>query len=472
LERINMAIAEGTFLENEVFLNAIEHTKKNKSDLHLMGLIGAGGDHSNIEHLYALIRISKLKKVKNLYLHLFTDGRDSPPTSALTYISQVNDLVAREGVGTISTIMGRYWAMDRDNHWERTAKAYFALTQGKGRFVKNTTEAIRLSYENGEIDEFIEPCLISDSEKNSVKVKNNDAVIFFNFRIDRPRQLTYAFLLKDLKSATKETDHDPYMFDRNEPSAPKKKGGLKDVFERGEPLKNLYFATMTEYSKSLTAAGAVPAYPPEKIGVPLGNVLSASSMKQLRITESEKERFVTFYFNGLSEKPFKWEDRIIVPSPKVRTYDQKPEMSSQELTDKLMKQLKKHIYKLIVVNYPNPDMVAHTGNIVPAVKACEVVDKHLGTIAHFALAYGGVLIITADHGNVEEMIDTHSEQINTEHSKNTVPFIVVSRLYLGNSRTLQSGILADVAPTILALLGIEKPLEMTGRNLLKELSDQ
>lgn len=464
LERINMAIADGSFFENKVIISAFDHAKKNNSNLHLMGLIGAGGVHSNIEHIFALIRLAKNNNFSNLYLHLFTDGRDSPPTSARTYIEKVAEVIKKEGVGKIASIMGRYWAMDRDLRWDRTAKAYLALTKGVGNLVTTAEEAIEKSYNAGGTDEFIAPSIISDEQKKPTAViKDGDSIIFFNFRIDRPRQLTKAFVLKDFSNTSVIKDFD------KRPSRSVKEIKLQ-LFERGSPLKNIYFVSMTEYSKQITDAGAHPAFPPEKIETPLGAVLSVERIRQLRITESEKERFVTFYFNGLREKPYTSEDRIIIPSPKVPTYDQKPEMSSGELTDTIIKKLNEDKYRCILVNYPNADMVGHTGNIGATVQATEKIDDCLGKIASFVLAHEeGVLLITADHGNAEEMINAKTGQIDTEHSSNNVPFIAVSRRLLGNPQTLPTGILADVAPTILGILRLNIPNEMTGRNLLKDL---
>ncbi len=468
LERINMAIAEGTFFKNKVLLGVIEHIRKNNSNLHLMGLVGAGGVHSNIEHLFALIQLAKRKKVNNLYIHLFTDGRDSPPTSAQTYIDKVNGVIKREGVGKIASIMGRYWAMDRDQRWDRTEKAYLALTKGHGVCVKSPEEAVKASYSEGKTDEFIEPTLICDPKGDPIStIKDNDACIFFNFRIDRPRQLTKAFVLKDFNKAQIYFEDDTHEVMHKSGKAKEVKKTATSLFKRGTPLKNLYFLTMTEYSKLLTSEGAKPAFPPERVENPLGSVLSVSKINQLRITESEKERFVTFYFNGLKEAPFPYEDRIIIPSPKVPTYDQKPEMSSKEITERLLKELKRMRYKFILVNFPNPDMVGHTGNIEPTIKSIDAVDECLGEISNFVLTYDGVFIITADHGNAEEMINVKTNQIDTEHSANPVPFIAISKKLMGKPVMLTSGILADVAPTVLALLGLSKPHQMTGRNLLQ-----
>jgi 2,3-bisphosphoglycerate-independent phosphoglycerate mutase len=471
LERINMSIADGSFFENKVLLGAIKHVKENNSDLHLMGLVGAGGVHSNIEHLYALINLAHRNNIKNVYVHIFTDGRDSPPTAAKTYINNIAKVMKKEGTGEIASIMGRYWAMDRDQRWDRTEKAYMALTQGKGNLVSSVDEAIDSSYSEGKTDEFIEPALVAKNGKPIALINDNDSVIFFNFRIDRPRQLTKVFVLKDFSKAHLMLEFDPFqvMYKKTHITKVKKPAKQKPPFDRGEKLKNLYFVTMTEYGKSLTEDGAKPAFPPEEIENPLSRVVSDSGLRQLKITESEKERFVTFYINGLREEAFPLEERIIIPSPPVPTYDQAPKMSAEKITETLLNKLQTLDYQLVIVNYPNADMVGHTGNIGPTVKACEEVDKCLGRLADFVIAYNGALLITGDHGNAEEMINAQTGEIDTEHSTNPVPFIAISQNYLGKSQVLQKGILADIAPTILSLFGITVPSTMTGRNLLSEV---
>jgi 2,3-bisphosphoglycerate-independent phosphoglycerate mutase len=478
LMKINMSIADGAFFSNEALLGAIEHANKNNSNLHLMGLVGAGGVHSNLEHLFALLQLCSRNKFSRVFLHIFTDGRDSPPTAARIYIQKIREVMDREKVGTIASIMGRYWAMDRDFRWERTEKAYNALTQGIGNMVKNPEEAIESSYNDGKTDEFIEPSIIckqidnkSSSNEPVALIKDNDSVIFFNFRVDRPRQLTRAFVFDDFKKAQSTISFDPYLekYKKKNIATPKIKSGIP--FNRLPKIKNMYFTTMTEYEKGIENEGAKVVIRPENVLMPLGRVISENGYKQLRASESEKERFVTFYFNGQQEAPFDLEDRIIVASPKVATYDLRPEMSSIELTDSVLNKLKTvPDYKFILINYAAPDMVGHTGNIGSAVKACEVVDECVARLANYTLAYDGVLIITADHGNVEEMIDAQSGQIETEHSTNPVPFIVISKDYLGKGQVLPTGILADIAPTVLSLLGLPIPVEMTGRNLLGELS--
>ncbi|OGM15120.1 phosphoglycerate mutase (2,3-diphosphoglycerate-independent) [Candidatus Woesebacteria bacterium RBG_16_42_24] len=471
LVRINMSIAEGGFFANKTLLGAFEHAKKNSSNLHFMGLIGAGGVHSNMEHLFALIQLAKRQNFSNFFLHLFTDGRDSAPTSAKIYINQIKNILKREGAGKIASVMGRYWAMDRDYRWERTQKAYVALTKGMGQIVKTPEEAIELSYQESATDEFIAPSIISDEKGQPLAlIKDGDSVVFFNFRIDRPRQLSKAFLLKDFSKANEVTEFDPYQVEYLGRHTPIKEDISRPLFERGKSLENLYFVTMTLYANSLVGAGAKVAFPPEVIEMPLGRVVSNQGLLQLRATESEKERFVTFYFNGLREHTFPGEENMIIPSPKVKTYDLKPEMSAKTLTDSVLNYMRvRHEYSLILINYPNADMVGHTGNIKPAIAACEAVDACLGHLESFISANSGILLITADHGNAEEMINLHSGGVDTEHSANPVPFIAVGKPFLGNPTMLTSGILADVAPTVLSLLEIPVPNTMTGRNLLSSI---
>ena len=472
LKRISQAIANGEFYNNPALLGAIDHVTKNSSNLHIMGLIGASGIHSDMQHLTALLELmGKSGLSNNVFLHLFTDGRDSPPTSASEYIKKVREDIQREKVGVIASVMGRYWAMDRDRRWERTEKAYNALTKGLGQLVKTPEEAIEMSYKDGKTDEFIEPSVITDAKGIPITtIKDNDAVIFFNFRIDRPRQLTASFVVEDFSDQSIFLDFDPYLEKYEKTHLVERIKKSKNVFEREPKLKNLYFVTMTEYSKSLLDAGTHAAFLPEHVEIPLGKVISDSNLKQLRIAESEKERFVTYYFNGLREGAFPGEERIIIPSQKIATYDLKPEMSAYEITDALLSKLKEPVnYSFILVNFANPDMVGHTGSIGPTVKACTILDECLGRISNTILSIGGTLLITADHGNAEEMIDSQTGQIDTEHNGNPVPFIAISKELLGRAQTLPSGILADIAPTVLDILGIDKPSAMTERSLLSNL---
>lgn len=468
LQRINMSIADGSFYQNRILLGAIEHARTNNSNIHLMGLIGAGGVHSNIEHLFALIDLCKRNNFDRVYLHLFTDGRDSPPTAAKIYISQLRSVLARQGIGKIATIMGRYWAMDRDMRWERTAKAYFALTRGEGQLVKTPEEGIDASYLEGKTDEFIEPCVITGTDGKPLSlIKDNDSVIFYNFRIDRPRQLSRAFVFEDFSKANLPVGFDPYLVKYQKTHLPQPVVGIAEPFVRGPKLNNLYFATMTEYERSIVEAGDKVVFPPEVVELPIGRVISEAGYKQLRVSESEKERFVTFYFNGQQEAAFDGEERLIIPSPKIATYDLEPEMSARELTEKVLQKLKESSdYEFVLINFANPDMVGHTGNIGATAKACQVVDECLGKLNDWVLAYGGSMVITADHGNAEEMINNETGAIDTEHNSNPVPFIVISQKLIGKSVTLTAGILADIAPTVLKLMRIEVPSNMTGHNLL------
>lgn len=472
LQKINLSIADGTFYQNQVLIGAINHAQTNNSNLHLIGLIGSGGVHSNIEHLFAIIELCKKHNFNRVFIHLFTDGRDSAPTSAKVYISQLKEVMVRQGIGQIASVMGRYWSMDRDLRWDRTERAYKCLTKGEGHLVKSAEEAIDMSYAQGKTDEFVEPALISDQTGKPLSlIKQNDSVIFFNFRIDRPRQLSRAFVFDDFTKANIASGFDPYLvkYQKSHLATPSlsQDPGLTEPFVRGPKLQNLYFVTMTEYGKPIVEAGAKVAFPPEMVKSPIGLIISQAGYKQLRVSESEKERFVTFYFNGQQEIAYEGEDRLIIPSKKVATYDLQPEMSAREITDKVLERLKSdYNYKFILINYANADMVGHTGSIGATAKACEVVDECLGKLSDFIMAYGGTMFITADHGNAEEMIDAQSGEIETEHSSNPVPFTAVSKELFGKSQVLTSGILADVAPTILSTMGLQVPTSMTGKNLL------
>ncbi len=471
LQRINMSIADGTFFMNQTLLGAIEYAKSTGGNLHYMGLVGAGGVHSNIEHLYALIDMAKRNNFDRVFLHLFTDGRDSPPTAAKIYISQIRKVCTQHNLGKIASVMGRYWAMDRDLRWDRTEKAYRCLTKAEGVLVKTPEEAIDMSYAEGKTDEFIPPSVVTDAAGNPTTViKEKDAVVFFNFRIDRPRQLARAFVFDDFSKANISAGFDPYKVKYDKSHLAESQKQVAEPFVRGPKIKDLFFVTMTEYGKPITEAGAKVAFPPETVALPLGSVISEYGYKQLRVCESEKERFVTFYFNGQLETALLGEDRLIIPSPKVATYDLMPEMSAPKVTEALLQRLKDFPdYKFILVNFANADMVGHTGNIGAAVKACKILDDCLGKLASWVLAYDGLMMITADHGNAEEMIEAQTGEIETEHSANPVPFIAISKNLAGRNQTLTSGILADIAPTILKSLRLEVPSSMTGRNLLESL---
>ncbi len=458
LPRINLAIADGSFYQIPAFKEVTEYVRQNNSSLHLLGLVGSGGAHSSLGHLFALLRFAAQEGLKKVWLHLFTDGRDSPPTSAFVFLNQIQMATEKIGVGRIATLIGRYYAMDRDLRWERTQKAYELLVEGKGEKVDSLKAAIQKSYGEGKTDEFIEPLVVN---KEGL-IKDNDGIIFFNFRIDRPRQLTKAFVLPDFeKLKITRATFDPYA----------ERYGLKlyqapegtTTFQRKKVLKNLFFVTMTEYEKGLPTK---IAFPPEIVKIPLARVIAENNLRQFHISETEKERFVTYYFDGQREKPFPNEDWVEIPSPKVATYDLKPEMSAFEVTQEVLKRLPELNYHLTVINYANPDMVGHTGVISAGIKACEAVDECLGKVVNYVFNSGGVCVITADHGNVEEMIDPLTGGVDTKHSVNPVPFLVVSRHFGSSGRFLKEGILADVAPTILSIMGLSKPDLMTGQSLM------
>lgn len=461
LPRINMSIADGSFFQNPQLIAAIAHAKQNQSALHIMGLIGGGGVHSDLSHLLALLRLCRESQASKVFLHLFTDGRDSPPSASLSYITQLKEVLLQEKLGEIVSIMGRYYAMDRDYRWDRTAKAYFCLTQGVGKTAPTVEEAIKQAYAADQTDEFIDPTLIGDKGAIVGRISDNDAVIFFNFRIDRPRQLTKAFVLPEFEKTANSSSFDPYavkyLKTHNEEAAAR-----TPPFERGQPLKNLFFVTMTEYETGLPVH---VAFPPQIVETPLGRVVSESGLHQLRVSESEKERFVTYYFNGQREGPFSAEERLIIPSPKVPTYDQKPEMSVYQVTSQVISEINSSLYDLIVINFANPDMVGHTGNLQATIKACQSADDCVGQLAAAVLAVGGMLLITADHGNAEEMINRSTGEVDTEHNANPVPFIIVGQNYQ-TAKQIPQGNLSDVAPTILFLMGLRPPSTMSGRNLL------
>lgn len=466
LPRINMSVADGSFYSNASFLKAISHVKNANGKLHLLGLVGQGSVHSHLDHLYALLYLSKENNLENVYIHAITDGRDSPPESGLEIVNRISERLKEFKVGKIASIMGRYFAMDRDRRWERIEKAYTCLTKGVGNKFTSANEAIKSSYARGITDEFLEPALITQEDGSTVTIAEGDAVIFFNYRIDRPRELTKAFVLDNFeKDANQSLSFDPYAVKYYKTHMPQEEI-LTKPFSRGEKIKNLVFVTMTEYEKNLAID---IAFPPLKVKIPLGRVISDKGFNQLRITESEKERFVTYYFNGQSEIAFPLEERLIIPSPKVPTYDLKPEMSSNELTQMLLEKMRSQIYRFILVNFPNPDMVGHTGNIQATIAAIKAIDSCLTKIVNEALILNFNVLVTADHGNAEEKINLTTGDISTEHTSNVVPLIIVGSQWQGKAKKLQSGVLADVAPTVLSLMKIEKPSDMTGRNLMEEL---
>ncbi len=421
--RINKAIKDNSINSNKEINRAFNNVKNNNSKLHFFGLLSHGGVHSYNQHLYSLIKLAKDNGVEKICVHCFTDGRDVSPTSGVNLIKELQEKLEEIGVGNIATISGRYYSMDRDNRYERTKKAYEAMTLGKGIENSDPIDAIKKSYDNGVTDEFIDPIIVN---KNCM-VEDKDSIIFYNFRPDRARQITRAFVDEDF-----------------------------DEFER-EKIKTT-FVTMTQYDK--TIKNVFVAFEPQKLENTFGEYISKLGKKQLRIAETEKYAHVTFFFNGGMEKSYEGEKRILVPSPKVATYDLQPEMSAFEVKDRLIGELKKEYLDFVIINFANPDMVGHTGDIDAAVKAVETVDECLGEIAEYVEKHNINMLVTADHGNAEEMLD--DGEIMTAHSNNNVPFILITN----EKCNLKEGRLADIAPTILELMELDKPKEMTGESLI------
>ena len=429
--RINKAIKESEFSRNTVLVNAMNAAVNNNGALHLPGLVSDGGVHSHINHLYALIDLALAEGVKKVFVHAFMDGRDTPPSSGIDYIKALESFLEDKPSAKIATVSGRYWAMDRDNRWDRVERAYRALVHGQGRKVRSAEEAVEQSYKINETDEFIKPCVVCSDSGPIGRILDNDSVIFFNFRADRARELTAALTGRNFTG-----------------------------FEREKVPVLSSCVTMTLYEEDFPFPAA---FPPLKLNNILGEVLSRNNLKQLRIAETEKYAHVTYFFNGGEEKSFSGEDRCLIPSPKdVPTYDLKPEMSAYAVTDELINRMDKIDYDFILLNFANPDMVGHTGIMEAAVKACEAIDKCLERIVGKVKTLGGLTIITADHGNCEKMYD--NDHAHTAHTTNPVPFILLKK----GVRLRDKGILADVAPTILELMGIEKPEEMTGESLIEK----
>ncbi|NFH67936.1 2,3-bisphosphoglycerate-independent phosphoglycerate mutase [Clostridium botulinum] len=431
LTRITKAIKDGDFFENESLMKAMTNAKNNNSALHLMGLLSDGGVHSHIEHLRGLLEFAKKEGIQNVYVHAFMDGRDVAPSSGKEFVEKTEAMMAEVGIGKIATISGRYYAMDRDNRWERVELAYNALVLGKGETANNAVEAMEKSYHDNKTDEFVLPTVVLENGAPTATIKNGDSVIFFNFRPDRAREITRAINDK-----------------------------VFDGFKR-ETL-NLTFVTMTQYDKTLE--GVEVAYKPQTLANTLGEYVSSKGLNQLRIAETEKYAHVTFFFNGGVEKENPGEERVVIPSPKVATYDLKPEMSAYEVTDELLNRLDSDKYDMVILNFANPDMVGHTGVIPAAVKAIESVDECLGKIADKMLEKNGCLFITADHGNAETMIDFSTGNPFTAHTIDPVPFVWIANDTEG--KAIKDGKLADIAPTMLNQLGLEVPAEMTGENLV------
>lgn len=432
LTKITKAIQEGEFFENKALLAACENAKANDSALHMMGLVSDGGVHSHIEHLYGLLELAKRQGLKKVYVHCFLDGRDTPPSSGKEYVEQLVSKMEEIGVGEVATVMGRYYVMDRDNRWERVEKAYRAMVDGAGETAASGPEGIQASYDKDTTDEFVLPTVVMKDGAPTATIKDGDSVVFFNFRPDRAREITRT--LCDDKF---------------------------EGFDRGERVKTT-FVCFTEYD--VTIENKTVAFVKEEITNTFGEFLAAHGMKQARIAETEKYAHVTFFFNGGVEEPNEGEDRILVNSPKVATYDLKPEMSAYEVCDKLVEAIKSGKYDVIIINFANPDMVGHTGVEAAAIKAVEAVDECVGRAVDAIKEVDGQMFICADHGNAEQLIDDETGEPFTAHTTNPVPFILVNADPAYKLR--EGGRLADIAPTLIELLGMEQPEEMTGRSLI------
>ena len=434
LSRITRAIEDGSFRENPVLKRAMENAQKEGRSLHLMGLLSDGGVHSHIDHLYALIDMAASCHIKNVFIHCILDGRDVPPSCAETYIRALEEYMEKAGTGKIATVSGRYYAMDRDKRWERVQKACDALTAGKGQTSPSAAEAVRSAYERGETDEFVLPSVVSGTDG---RIRSGDSVIMYNFRPDRAREITRALCDPDF-----------------------------DGFQREVLPEDILFVCMTEYEAGMP--GVQIAYPPDHPKNTIGRYLSGLGKTQLRLAETEKYAHVTFFMNGGVEEPDPGEERILIPSPKVATYDLQPEMSAYQIRDKAIEALGSGKYDLIIMNFANPDMVGHTGVFNAAVAAIEALDDCVGSICEKVIETGSSLIITADHGNADTMIDEKGEPI-TKHSTNPVPTAVIVPPYDESNEIelREGGVLADLAPTLLELMGLEKPEEMTGRSIIK-----
>ena len=434
--RLTNEIRQGTFFENETLLAAIENCNRNHSKLHLLGLMSNAGVHSLLEHLYGLLEMAKANRLDRVFLHAFMDGRDTPPESGKGYVEEVEAKMAEIGVGRIGSVMGRFWGMDRDQRWERVEKAYGCMRYGKGNKETSAGETMQKSYDSGVTDEFVEPTAMVDEETQPLAlIEDGDSVVFLNFRGDRPREITRAFVDEDFRG-----------------------------FDRG-PLPELHYVCMTEYDATIATPVAFPK--PPKMKNIVGAYWSQLGLTQFRCAETEKYAHVTFFYNDYTEPPFDGEDRQIVPSPKVRTYDMKPEMSAAEVTDIVVERLATNKYDVVVVNFANPDMVGHTGVMAAAVKAAETVDQCVGRIIEQVQQMEGSAIITADHGNVELMYDVEQDTPFTAHTTFDVPLILVDQGYK-DCKLRDDGILADVIPTALQVMGLDQPQEMTGKSLIVE----
>lgn len=433
LTRINKAVNDGKFEKSPLFVNLVDGVKDGGGALHLLGLLSDGGVHSHIDHLYALLDAASSLGLKEVYVHAFLDGRDTPPTSGIEYVKALESRLKDTGTGAVATVTGRYYAMDRDKRWDRVRKAYDAMTAGAGEKASDPVSAVEEAYRRGETDEFVLPTVITDGNKPVGPIKDKDAVLFFNFRSDRARELTEAFVAEGF-----------------------------DGFSRRVRPKLSRFVTMTEYG----AAMNLPAlFTPQEIKNLLGEVLSRNGICQFRVSETEKYAHVTFFFNGGIEKPFSGEERLLVPSVKdVPTYDKKPEMRASEIADAALEKIREGRCAFMLMNFANGDMVGHTGEYDAAVAACEAVDKAVGRVVFEAVEHGWYVIITSDHGNAEQMVDYETGKPHTAHTTNPVPFILVGDA-LREVKLKNGGGLQDVAPTVLKLLGLKKPDGMEGEPL-------
>lgn len=432
LTKITKSIQDGDFFENEALLAACENVKKNDSALHLYGLVSDGGVHSHNTHIYGLLELAKRQGISKVYVHCFLDGRDTPPESGKEYVQELSDKMKEIGVGEIASVMGRYYAMDRDNRWDRVELAYNALVKGEGNTCEDAVEAVQKSYDDGKTDEFVVPAVITKDGKPVATIKDNDSIIFFNFRPDRAREITRAFCADEF-----------------------------DGFDRGERIHTTYVC-FTEYD--VTIPNKLVAFHKTEITNTFGEFLAANHMTQARIAETEKYAHVTFFFNGGVEEPNPGEDRILVKSPKVATYDLKPEMSAYEVCDKLVEAIRSRKYDVIIINFANPDMVGHTGVEAAAIKAIEAVDECVGKAVDAIKEVDGQMFICADHGNAEQLIDETTGEPFTAHTTNQVPFILVNADPAYGLR--EGGCLADIAPTLIEMMGMKQPKEMTGTSLL------
>ena len=432
LTRITKSIDDGDFFENEEFLRAVENCKKNNSALHMYGLVSDGGVHSHNTHIYGLLELAKRSGLENVFVHCFLDGRDTPPASGKDFVAELEAKMAEIGVGKVASVMGRYYAMDRDNRWDRVELAYRALTLGEGNTNASATAAIQASYDDGKTDEFVMPTVVVENGAPVGLINDNDSVIFFNFRPDRAREITRAFCDDEFAGFARE----------------KKQG--------------LVYVCFTDYDETIT--GKFVAFKKQSITNTFGEFLAANGKTQARIAETEKYAHVTFFFNGGIEEPNEGEDRILVKSPKVATYDLQPEMSAPQVCDKLVEAIGSDKYDVIIINFANPDMVGHTGVEAAAIAAVEAVDTCVGRAVDAVKAAGGAMFICADHGNAEQLLDYETGAPFTAHTTNPVPFILVNA---GDEFGLrEGGCLADIAPTLIEIMGLEQPKEMTGKSLL------